>query len=180
MNYLRKWNILCWNIRGLNAKDKQLALMNAIKLSGCDIVCLQETKKSSFDMAFIKSCCPSSFDEFAHIPSNGASGGLIIIWKSSVFSGLIMNCQPFVISVHFTSKHDNFSWTLMNIYGPCSGELREQFVEWLYDLSIPDDEDWLIVGDFNFIISPTNRNKPGGDVDDMLVFNDITRVTSQK
>ena len=68
--------MLCWNIRGLNAKTKQLALMNAIKLSGCAIVCLQETKKSHFDMAFIKSCCPKDFDEFVYVPSNGASGVL--------------------------------------------------------------------------------------------------------
>ena len=118
MNYLRKWFILCWNIRGLNAKTKQLALLNAIKLSGCSVVCLQETKKSHFDMAFIKSCCPSSFDEFLYIPSNGASGGLIVIWQSAVFSGMIMHCQPFAMSVHFTSKQYNISWTLMNVYGP--------------------------------------------------------------
>ena len=79
MNFLRKWLVLCWNIRGLNAKTKQLALMNAIKLSGCDIVCLQETKKSHFDLAFIKACCPLGFDDFVYVPSDGASGGLVII-----------------------------------------------------------------------------------------------------
>ena len=176
MAYLRKWFVLCWIIRGLNAKTKQLALLNAIKLSGCDVVCLQETKNSHFDLAFIKSCCPSSFDEFAYVPSNGASGGLIIIWKSSVFIGLVRHCQPFALSVHFTAKQDALSWTLINIYGPCNGDLRDAFVEWLYDLAIPDDENWLIAGDFNFIRSPTNRNKPGGNVDDMLLFNDIVRA----
>lgn len=29
------------------------------------------------------------------------------------------------------------------------------------------------MGDFNFIRSPEDRNKPGGHVGDMLVFNDI-------
>ena len=109
------------------------------------------------------------------MPSNGASGGLIIIWKSSVFTGLVMHCQPFALSMHFTSKQDNFSWTLMNIYGPCSGDARDDFIQWLFDLAIPDDEDWLICGDFNFIRSPNNRNKPGGDVDDMLLFNELIR-----
>jgi hypothetical protein len=45
MNILKKWIVLCWNIRGLNAKSKQLALMNAIEISGCSVICLQETKK---------------------------------------------------------------------------------------------------------------------------------------
>jgi hypothetical protein len=33
----------------------------------------------------------------------------------------------------------------------------------------------LLLGDFNFIRSPENRNKPGGNVNDMLIFNDFIR-----
>jgi exonuclease III len=79
MALLKKWIVLCWNIRGLNAQSKQLALMNAINISECSVVCLQETKKFHFDMAFIKLCYPKRFDDFVYIPSDGASGGLIII-----------------------------------------------------------------------------------------------------
>jgi hypothetical protein len=35
------------------------------------------------------------------------------------------------------------------------------------------DENWLLVGDFNFIRSQDDRNKPGGDVNDMFLFNEI-------
>jgi hypothetical protein len=45
----------------------------------------------------------------------------------------------------------------------------------LFSLNIPPDEDWLLVGDYNFIRSPSNRNKPGGNVNDMLLFNDFIR-----
>jgi hypothetical protein len=31
------------------------------------------------------------------------------------------------------------------------------------------------MGDFNFIRSPSNRNKAGGNINDMLVFNDFIR-----
>jgi hypothetical protein len=27
---------------------------------------------------------------------------------------------------------------------------------------MPDDMDWLVLGDFNFIRKPSDRNKPGG------------------
>jgi hypothetical protein len=37
---------------------------------------------------------------------------------------------------------------------------------------MPQDTDWLIMGDFNFIRSPADRNKPGGDLNDMLLFNE--------
>jgi hypothetical protein len=51
---------------------------------------LQEIKKMHFDQAFIKQCCPSNFDEFVYVPSSGASSGLIIIWQSTMFSGMVM------------------------------------------------------------------------------------------
>jgi exonuclease III len=163
MNILKKWIVLCWNIRGMNAKSKQLALMNAINLSGYSVVCLQETKKCDFD-------------DFVFIPSDGASGGLIIIWDSSVFSGMIMHCEPFAVSEHFSSTQSSQSWTLVNIYGPCSGDMRDTFTQWLFNLNIPPDEDWLLLGDFNFIRSPDNRNKPGGNINDILLFNDFIRA----
>ena len=64
MVLLVNWNVLCWNVRGLNFEPKQLALFNAITASGCAVICLQETKKQSFDNNFIKSCCPQCFDKF--------------------------------------------------------------------------------------------------------------------
>ena len=103
MSLLKHWLVLCWNIRGLNSKAKQLALANAIELSGHAIICLQETKMGNIDISFIRSCCPKRFDDFPYIPDVGAYGGIVIIWNSSLFRGLVMHYQPFAISVNFTS-----------------------------------------------------------------------------
>jgi hypothetical protein len=37
---------------------------------------------------------------------------------------------------------------------------------------MPDHVDWLIVGDFNLIRQPSNRNKLGADVQEMFLFNE--------
>jgi hypothetical protein len=50
---------------------------------------------------------------------------------------------------------------------------RDLFVTCLYNLVISPLENWLSIGDFNFIRSHENHNKPGGDVNDMFLFNDI-------
>ena len=121
MDKLKTWCVLCCTIRGLNHHDKQLALRNAISVSGCAVICLQETKKCHFDPAFIKSCCPARFDEFVYVPSNGASGGLVVIWNNSIFSGMVMHCEPYALSVYFTSTQSAQSWTLVNVYGPLHG-----------------------------------------------------------
>ena len=37
---------------------------------------------------------------------------------------------------------------------------------------MPNDVDWIIMGGFNFIRTPEDKNKPGGDVNEMLMFNE--------
>jgi hypothetical protein len=36
---------------------------------------------------------------------------------------------------------------------------------------MPNDTDWLLMGYFNMIPWPSDRNKPGGNIQDMLSFN---------
>jgi hypothetical protein len=40
-------------------------------------------------------------------------------------------------------------------------------------MSIPSVENWILLGDFNFRHSPDNRNKEGGNINDMFLFNEI-------
>ena len=92
----RSWNILCWNIRGINAISKCDAVRNKIEESSCSIVCLQEMKREFFDILFIRNFAPRHFDNFDYIPSVGASGGLLVLWCSSVFQGVVMEKVVFV------------------------------------------------------------------------------------
>ena len=158
----RNWRVLCWNVRGLNSADRQRDLRLKIEESNCSIVCLQETKIQSFDLRLVRSFCPRRFDNFVFSPSDGASGGILVAWNSTMFSGTLIQSLQYRIVVSFTSTHNAEQWTMVSVYGPCSGPLRDEFVNWLYNLHIPDDEHWLFLGDFNFIISLENRNRPGG------------------
>ena len=171
--WLLDWKVLDWNVRGLNDKDKRLLVYNKIDESQCAIICLQETKCESFDHSFIRSFCPKRFDKFVFSPSVGASGGIIVLWNSSVFGGQLIQITSLAITVNFSSTHTNETWTLVTVYGPCRGIERDIFVQWLHDLVIPIHENWLLVGDFNFILSVDNRNRPGADMNDIFIFNEI-------
>lgn len=59
------------------------------------------------------------------------------------------------------------------MYGPFAGVERENFVIWLHSLQIADDDIWLLLGDFNFYRSVLNRNRPGADMNDIFLFNDV-------
>jgi hypothetical protein len=87
--YYRKWKVLCWNVRGLNSEERQREIRSKIEESQCAIVCLQETKCEYIDHKLIKKFCPKRFDNFAYSPSVGASGGLLVVWNSSIFSGYL-------------------------------------------------------------------------------------------
>jgi exonuclease III len=157
----------------LNSEARQREVRSKIEESECDIICLQETKCEVFDWKLIRKFCPKRYNNFVYSPSRGASGGIMVLWNASVFSGVLVEVQCFGLIVKFTSSHNNASWTLVSVYGPCQGIERDNFVRWLYNLQIPISENWLLVGDFNFIRSHENRNKPGGDTSDMFLFNEI-------
>lgn len=169
----RSWNILCWNVMGLNDKDKWDSIRNKIDESGANIFCLQETKREYVDLPFIKKFAHKKFDKFDYCPSEGASGGILVCWVSSYFSILTLEKQHFAIKLTVTSVHNLETWSLVVVYGPCRLPARDVFVNWLYELNIDDDELWLLVGDFNFYRTAENRNRPGGNFNDTIVFNSI-------
>ena len=37
---------------------------------------------------------------------------------------------------------------------------------------MPENIDWLIVGDFNLLRKPEDRNREGGDINEMYLFNE--------
>lgn len=166
------WNILNWNIRGINSKDKWLAISNKISESNCSIVCLQETKRETFDQSYLRNFCPARINKFDYVPSQGASGGILTVWNDSVFQGECLFKNNFSISIRFTSIRNNQSWILTNIYGPCENSQRLEFIDWFKNIQMPDSSDWIIVGDFNYIRYPHNGNRGSGDINNMLHFND--------
>jgi hypothetical protein len=87
----RNWNILCWSIRGLNAIDKHDAVRNKIEENGCSNICLHETKFWQVDMQLVRKFAPRRFDKFDFVPSAGASGGILVLWNSSLFQGTTLN-----------------------------------------------------------------------------------------
>ena len=140
-NTNRSWNILNWNIRGINSKDKWLALRQKIDESDCNILCLQETKRETFDTAYIKNFFPSRLNKFAFLPFVGASGGLLVAWNGSQFSREVIAQNRFSLSIQFTSLLSNQSWILSNIYGPCDPQDKIEFINWFLNIHMPDDVD---------------------------------------
>ena len=67
--------------------------------------------------------------------------------------------------------HDCSVATTIFLGKSCTPEGKIEFVDWFSHIDMPDEEDWLVVGDFNLIIKPEDRNKPGSDINEMFMFN---------
>jgi exonuclease III len=171
VNFL-EWSVLSHNVRGINSTAKWNAIRCSIRDAGCEVICLQETKKEFFDSAYLKNFCPAHFDSFAFVPSMGNSGGSVIIWKSSRLSGNVIFQNNYAQSVEFTSNLSACSWIITNVYAPCTHHGKIDFLNWLHNISMPSDKLWLLVGDFNLIRRPEDRNRIGGDTNLMLKFNE--------
>ena len=85
MDHNRQLKIMNWNIRGINSEQKWTALASKIDVCGCDIICLQETKRDAFDLEYIRKFCPKKCNKYEYLPSIDASGGIITIWNGSMF-----------------------------------------------------------------------------------------------
>jgi exonuclease III len=162
MNTTRNWKIITWNVRGINSQWKWSPVRNKVTESQCDIVCLQETKKEVIDGSFLKNICPSTLDCFDYLPSNGASGGILMIWKSSMFTATRVSSNDFSITLEFCSEFNRSKWKLICIYAPCTPEGKTLFLDWFKNMQIENEEDYLVLGDFNLIRTEEDRNKPGG------------------
>lgn len=159
-NRVRQWKILYWNIRGINSTHKWTTLRSKIVETGCDIIYIQETKRELFDQQYLRNFCLAQFDCFRYIPSLSLSGGTIIVWKSSRFTGHLIFQNDYAMSIKFVSMISGAIWVLTNIYAPCTPEGKQQCIHWFHNIDMAEDTDWLIVGDFNLIRRPSDRNNP--------------------
>jgi exonuclease III len=168
----RKWNVLTWNVRGMNAQWKWNAIRDKVIEACCDVICFLETKRSFFDATFLRNVCPAVFDQYVYLPSIGASGGILVIWKGSILEGDLMDTNTFAVTVRFKSLLDGSTWILTSVYAPCTAEGKRQFIDWFKGFYVQDDLDWIVLGDFNLMRSPSNRNRDGGNIQEMFMFNE--------
>jgi exonuclease III len=91
---LRNWNILDWNVRGINSQRRWDDIRLRTKESNCGIICFQETKRETFDQAYLRNFCHRRFNNYAYIPSIGNTGALLPYGMAIYFMALLLVKAP--------------------------------------------------------------------------------------
>lgn len=80
-------------------------------------------------------------------------------WDSSKVSGTLIHLGTFSITLNFTNKVDNLSWTCTTVYGPNSRTIRSDFWNELRHVHDSCSSTWVLCGDFNTVFSLNDKNR---------------------
>lgn len=85
MQYVVLLKMMSWNIRGLGRNDKRAKIKKLVSERKINVLLLQESKRSSVDVRFVKSLWPWESLQFMAVDLEGSAGGLLCVWNLDVF-----------------------------------------------------------------------------------------------
>ena len=146
--------IVGWNSRGLGNGLAVRGLLDLQKREDPDILFLSETKmdrrrlewlrwKLGMTQMMVKDCV-------------GSSGGLVVFWKKEL--NVTIDC--FISKYHIdmeVQENDGFVWRFTGIYGEPKTDDRDKTWQLLRILKQRSNKPWLVVGDFNEILHPWEK-----------------------
>ncbi|XP_071680432.1 uncharacterized protein [Lolium perenne] len=169
----RKLSIDCWNVRGLGMRQKRDDVRAAIELATPSILLLQETKLTDVSSFLASSFLPATLRSFVFKPSVGASGGILTAWDDGQLQLLQHSVSDFSITTTFSSRADDLTFSIVNVYGPCHHDLKKDFLDSLNhdfaQLSGPAG----ILGDFNLIRTPREKSSGNFNAVESSLFNEF-------
>lgn len=155
MDFVSKIKVLSWNVRGLNEKDKRLAVRQTVLIEKPDVVCFQETKMGSMNDAIVTQVCGRRLKEYEYLEADGTRGGILIAWNASKYK--LVNCTKGRYNVTVTLEQNGDCFHLTSVYGPTSTQLRRDFFNEIRGLQHSDNLPWLLCGDFNVTLLQEDR-----------------------
>lgn len=147
--FLKKFNFLSWNVRGLGCPRKCNVVRNIIKSSRCDVCLLQETKCNEMDVSISRNFLPSFFNqETAFNVALSSAGGVLIAWKKS-FSLVSSWSTRHSITVLLQQASSGKTVMITNVYGPSDDASKPSFIRELHSIAAVARYPWILAGDFN-------------------------------
>ena len=149
--------VICWNVRGLNNQAKRKAVCDFVSMVKVNLACLQETELDVIDQYMVMQRLGPSFDGHAYLPAVDTRGGILLAWDGTTLTvdNVVLNDNFLTGLVHTKVGQP---WWITVVYGPQGDELKTQFLEDLKNRRVGCLGPWMVLGDFNMIIRPTDKN----------------------
>jgi exonuclease III len=153
------YNILSWNVRGLNNAVRQQEIKQVIISCRPDLVCTQESKMERIDAIVVRNTLGPDFDNnFAFLPAIGTKGGVSIAAKLSLLTLQNLVLTNHTVSVKVVDSRFNDEWMITGVYGPQGSLDKKMFIRELKRLKQAVLDKRLLLGDFNLIYKDENKS----------------------
>lgn len=153
----RVW--VSWNIRGLGQSTKRCAIKQALGKVRPEVTLLQETKINENNKKVLEDWARGM--ELETSPAEGASGGLLIMWKRKSLSVIRVcrNSRFLILLVKLLNNND--ICLIANVYGPNEDSERGEFFANLGIQLGQHDGAAIVGGDFNATLNDDERRGDG-------------------
>lgn len=152
-------NIVNCNIRGAWDATKRAIINEALLRSKPNVVVLQETKKEVITQSFCRELWNKNGIQFCYVPSQGASGGMCIMWCEDEFELLDTLEDQYTLSCMFKSRRDGTEWFVTGVYAPNNRVQRKKLWREIAGVLGVWDIPGCVVGDFNTIRFVEEKNR---------------------
>ena len=171
-NANQKFLVLSWNTRGLGDYDKCIVVRDAIQAAAPSVACLQETKLNEISTFKAKTFLPPNLsNNYIFAPSDGVRGGIVTAWDHNLWSVASPTTSRFSLTTTLASTISDCDFTLTNVYAPADHRHSNAFLaELLATLPLVSGP-WVIIGDFNLIRFPDDKNNNNLNLSLMDAFN---------
>lgn len=158
--------IFSFNVRGLGKKEKRKEVRDMIFKNKIEVCCIKESKMEQISKFICLSVWGGHGFDWEFSPSEGNSGGIVIIWNEAVFCKSSSWFMRGMLVVNGFWREDGTRCIIINVYAPCSfpekcelWDAIKRVIEQNLDACIS------IVGDFNSIRNEHERVGRGERVD---------------
>jgi exonuclease III len=155
---VKKFCFVSWNVQGLGDPVKCAVVKDAIAAASPTILCLQETKLASLDPQKQRSFLPSHTSGVAKKDADGSRGGIVTAWDTNSLTLASSHTSCYSLTTVLESTTTNVSLTVTNVYAPADHSLTDDFVADMELLLAVVSGPWLLVGDFNLLRYPHDKN----------------------
>jgi hypothetical protein len=134
------------NSRGLGDLAKHLFFADCIRDHNLDFLAISETGRRDFSQSFLN-CLSGGADFVWHsrLP-RGRFGGILVGIKTTTMDVLACLDGDFHVKLHIRNKLDNFTWSLVAVYGAAQEEFKADFLREMVNLAKDNPHPILIGG----------------------------------
>lgn len=124
-----------WNSRGLRDLAKHLHIADCVREHELDFVAIMKSGRRDFP-GHVLDHLSGGFDFTLNwIPPRGRSRGILLGIKTTSMELLAFSSGEFHIKLHLRNMADDFTWSLVVVYGAAQDEHKAAFLRELVNLA---------------------------------------------